>query len=343
MSEERPELTRAPRSSCAPLQYPFSPRFFRLRGYAWRERLQRLPRSTLERPGCPSGESTEREKERKKKKKKKERKRENKSINESESYAGESQGRIRLTEETEDYERSETPKRQHRCLVPRSGLRVFPDTSYGAYSSRSGRARFISMQLDSEFGESNNTPRSLRRSGERLVDVGEEGEIRRVKFSGVRKCDSPQFLIVPARNRRANLERLRGRSFFENIPLSLALLSDIYRDRAGQWSRMCRPINLALSGRRCLVARILTPGVKGRAPRYCSMADPSRDSVTPGFLFIRLRASDHTRQNPEKFVNYPARASAPQSRERSRRTDVVVVALFVLANINFRAGHWDRN
>jgi len=43
------------------------------------------------------------------KKRRKREKKKNKSINESESYAGESQGRIRLTEETEDYERSETP------------------------------------------------------------------------------------------------------------------------------------------------------------------------------------------------------------------------------------------
>lgn len=53
----------------------------------------------------------------------------------------------------------------------------------------------------------------------------------------------------------------------------------------GQWHWS---INLALSDRQCLVARILTQGVKRPSTRYCSIVDPSRVNVTPGFLFIKF-------------------------------------------------------
>lgn len=69
------------------------------------------------------------------------------------------------------------------------------------------------------------------------------------------------------------------RSFFKKIQ------NNFYRDRNWQWRWS---INLALSDRQCLVVRILTPGVKRPSTRYCSMVDPSRVSVTPGFLFIKF-------------------------------------------------------
>jgi len=44
------------------------------------------------------------------------------------------------------------------------------------------------------------------------------------------------------------------------------------------------------------------------------------------------------------FVDYPARERARPNHENAiGEPNVVLVALFVLANINFRAGHWDRN
>lgn len=68
-----------------------------------------------------------------------------------------------------------------------------------------------------------------------------------------------------------------------------------------------RPINLALSGRRCLVARILTPGVKRPRTRHCSMTDPSRGSVTPGLLIYQV-----TGENTVRVRNGTSRSSGPR-------------------------------
>lgn len=88
-----------------------------------------------------------------------------------------------------------------------------------------------------------------------------------------------------ARNRRR--AHRTAAAVFPKISLFLHRPTAI-RYRGGQWSRMCRPINLALSGRRCLVARILTPGVKRPRTRHCSMADPSHGSVTPVLLIYQV-------------------------------------------------------
>jgi len=104
-----------------------------------------------------------------------------------------------------------------------------------------------------------NPPRSLlshtfRRGGdERTQGRRLNGEI----FWGW-KCD---FLWFSCTGEVCEVWELLRVSKFR--PSSEKCLFDQRPDRrSGQWSRMCRSINLALSSRQCLAVRILTPGVK---------------------------------------------------------------------------------
>lgn len=77
-----------------------------------------------------------------------------------------------------------------------------------------------------------------------------------------------------------------SRSFFENLffwPTSIDIRKD--NDRVYESTYKSRIVRLPMFSR-----PDINPTVKRSCTRYCSMADPSRNRMTPDYLFIKLRA-----------------------------------------------------